>query len=143
MLMPGEEPPPDAQPVEVLIDGGVFTTWVFGVTEILGPTLPQLIDDMAHGRQDDVMASIAVANVAHAGELSWGLQNGVACSEWIPYETPENVVIEGRRSFPTFPTSVLAQAPQFPYFDEIGDAGRFRKHRRHSASPPRAPSRRW
>jgi pimeloyl-ACP methyl ester carboxylesterase len=74
---------------------------------------------MAYGRPHDVMASVAATAGLHQGDLSWGLHNGVVCSEWVPYESAGNVLKEGRRAFPGFPTSVLAQGPQFPFMTDI------------------------
>jgi hypothetical protein len=92
---------------------------VIGVTEILAPQLPALLDAMADGREHDALASIAATAGLHQGDLSWGLHNGVVCREWVPYERAGNVRKEGRRAFPNFPASVLAQAPQFPFLREL------------------------
>ncbi|MGA7490259.1 MAG: alpha/beta hydrolase, partial [Xanthobacteraceae bacterium] len=119
LLLPGEQPAADARPVEVVVDGGALVNWAIGVTEMLGPELPALLDAMARGRTHDVVASIAASTAAHQGDLSWGLHNGVVCSEWVPYERAGSVLEQGRRAFPAFPDSVLAQAPQFPFLREI------------------------
>jgi pimeloyl-ACP methyl ester carboxylesterase len=119
VLLPGEKPAPDARPVEVVVDGGALVNWAIGVTEMLGPKLPALLDDMARGRTHDVVASIAATAGLHQGDLSWGLHNGVVCSEWVPYERAGDVARQGRRAFPAFPAAVLAQAPQFPFLREI------------------------
>src|SRR5262245_3472897 len=118
VLLPGDKPAAD-RPVEVVVDGGALVNWAIGLTEILGPKLPALLDDMARGRTHDVMASVAATGDLHQGDLSWGLHNGVVCSEWVPYERADNVLRQGRRAFPAFPASVLAQAPQFPFLREI------------------------
>ena len=59
MLIPGEAPAPDARPVAVVVDGGALANWVIGVTEMLGPQLPALLDAMADGREHDVLASMS------------------------------------------------------------------------------------
>ena len=102
-----------------VVDGGALVNWVIGVTEMLGPKLPALLDAAARGQLREVMASVAAAALLHQGDLSWGLHNTVVCSEWIPYESANNVSREGRRAFPAFPASVLAQAPQFPFMREV------------------------
>jgi pimeloyl-ACP methyl ester carboxylesterase len=120
VLIPGEKPEPEAKPVEVVVDGGSLVNWLVGMTEVLGPGLPTLLDDMTRGRPHDVLASVAAVFTTHAdGDMSWGLQYGVACSEWMPYESADDIISHGRRAFPAFPTSVLAQAPQFPFQADI------------------------
>ena len=119
VLVPGKKPEPDAQPVKVVLDGGAFANWVITMTEALGTTLPALLDEIARGRTHDVMASVAAAASAQEGVMGWGLFNGVVCSEWVPYEGPDDIINQGRRAFPTFPTSVLAHAPQFPFMIDI------------------------
>ncbi|HEY1428404.1 MAG TPA: alpha/beta hydrolase [Candidatus Tumulicola sp.] len=49
------------------------------------------------------------------GVVSNGLFYGVACREWVPYESQANVVAAGRRAFPTFPVAMLAVAPNLPF----------------------------
>jgi len=118
VLLPGQPPATGAKPVDIVVDGGALATWTIGLTEALGPDLPALLDEMAQGQPEKVMASIAASASTHGGDLSWGLHNGVVCSEWVPYENPDNVMKEGRKAFPAFPDSVLAQAPQFPFMVE-------------------------
>jgi pimeloyl-ACP methyl ester carboxylesterase len=116
--LPGQAPAPDSEPVEVVVDGGSLVNWVVGLSDVLGPDLPRLLDEMANGRPEPVMASIA-AVFSQPGNLSWGLHYGVVCSEWVPYEPTDNIVVQGRRAFPTFPASVLEQAPLYPYAADV------------------------
>ena len=105
---PGQPPSPDAQPVHVVVDGGAFEITAVGLSEAFPTILPALIDQMDRGMTHDVLALYAIVGVTHEGEFSFGLQNGVICSEWVPYESPDNIVKQGRIQFPTFPDSVLA-----------------------------------
>jgi hypothetical protein len=70
VLLPGDKPAAD-RPVEVVVDGGALVNWAIGLTEILGPKLPALLDDMARGRTHDLMASVAATADLHQGDLSW------------------------------------------------------------------------
>lgn len=119
VLIPGDKPAANAKVVKVMMDGGAFANWVIGVTEMLGPQLPAILYQMSKGDTREVMASYAVTGVAHSGDYSHGLQNGVACSEWIPYGTDNIALTEEKKLFPNLPASVLAQAPQFPFMNEI------------------------
>lgn len=119
VLIPGEKPAANAKAVKVVMDGGAFANWVIGMTEMLGPQLPAILQRVSKGNTRDVLASYAVTGIAHAGDMSYGLLHGVACSEWIPYEAENIAQTEGKRMFPAFPASVLAQSPQFPSMKEI------------------------
>jgi pimeloyl-ACP methyl ester carboxylesterase len=118
VLLPGQVPASDTEPVEVVVDGGSLVNWVVGLTDVLGPDLPRLLHEITNGRPEPVMASIA-AVFSQPGNLSWGLHYGVVCSEWVPYEPTDNTLVQGRRAFPTFPASVLAQAPLYPYAADV------------------------
>jgi pimeloyl-ACP methyl ester carboxylesterase len=67
VLLPGDKPAAD-RPVDVVVDGGALVNWAIGLTEILGPKLPALLDDMARGRTHDVMASVAATADLHQGD---------------------------------------------------------------------------
>jgi pimeloyl-ACP methyl ester carboxylesterase len=115
-LIPGDRPEPGAKPSKVVLDGGAFANYIINITGAgFGAKVPRLLYQFARGNRRPVLASQAATGALHAGELSYGLQYGVICSEWIPYETPAGVLRKGRRAFPRFPTSVLAQPPQFPW----------------------------
>jgi hypothetical protein len=75
---------------------------------------------MASGKTDGVAASIAAIGFAHSTEpLSFGLHNGVTCSEWAPYEPADSVMQAGTKAFPDYPASVLSQSPQFSFLKDI------------------------
>src|SRR5208282_4264778 len=40
---------------------------------------------------------------------------GVICSEWVPYESESDVLVQGRLAFPDYLDSVLAPAVHFTY----------------------------
>ncbi|WP_259311850.1 alpha/beta hydrolase [Capillimicrobium parvum] len=115
-LIPGDKPDPGARRTKVVLDGGAFANYVINITGAgFGSKVPKLLYDFAHGRRKPVLASQAATGALHAGELSYGLQYGVICSEWIPFETKRDVLRRGRQAFPGFPRSVRAQPPQFPF----------------------------
>jgi pimeloyl-ACP methyl ester carboxylesterase len=115
-LLPGNRPPPDAKKVKVVLDGGAFANYMINITGAgLGADVPQLIHRFNRGHRGEVLRSQAATGGLHAGELSYGLQYGVICSEWVPYAPKSDVKKQGRHFFPRFPESVLAQAPQFPF----------------------------
>ena len=104
-------------PVKVVLDGGALANWL--VLMALGPpvypNVPNAIDRLAAGRPDNVAAGWASLSRQPVN----GLQNGVFCSEWVPYEPKSDLLRRGRRAFPSYPDSVLAQAPQLPFtFDD-------------------------
>ena len=115
-LIPGDEPEPGAKKVKVVMDGGAFANYMINITGAgFGTSVPALLHQFASGDRHTVLASQAGTGSLHAGELSYGLQYGVICSEWVPYEREVTVRRKGRLAFPKFPRSVLAQAPQFPF----------------------------
>jgi pimeloyl-ACP methyl ester carboxylesterase len=119
VLIPGQKPEPGAKPIDTLLDGAALANWLAGVSEVLGPDFPLLLEEMSKGKPDKVAASIAAAAFLKEGEISYGLQYGVVCTEWVPYEGANDVAEAGKRAFPAFPAQALAQAPQFPFAAEI------------------------
>lgn len=120
VLVPGDKPEAGVEPVDVVVDGAAIAYWAGGVSELFGNRLPALLYDIAGGRMDEVAASIAAIGFTHTTEpLSFGLLNGVVCSEWAPYEPADSVLAAGRQAFPGYPDSVLSQAPQFPFMKDI------------------------
>lgn len=117
VIIPGDKPPSGTKAVKVILDGGAFVNWAIGVTEMLGPELPALLEQLSKGKAHAVLASYAATGVAHAGDYSYGLLYGVVCSEWLPYQTANTVIAAGRSAFPNFPATVLAQSPQFPFME--------------------------
>jgi pimeloyl-ACP methyl ester carboxylesterase len=106
-------PTPGAPRVKVVLDGGALVNWL--VAMALGPPsypkVPNWIDQLAAGQPRNIAASWAALS-QQAGN---GLQYGVECSEWVPYERKSKLLSKGRRAFPRYPDSVLAQAPQLPF----------------------------
>jgi pimeloyl-ACP methyl ester carboxylesterase len=106
-------PTPGAAPVKVVLDGGALANWL--ILMALGPAnypnVPNWIDQLAAGHPRNIAASWAVLSQQPEG----GLQNGVVCSEWAPYQPKSDLLRDGRRAFPFYPGSVLAQAPQIPF----------------------------
>jgi pimeloyl-ACP methyl ester carboxylesterase len=105
-------PPTGGPPRNVVLDGGALVNWL--IEAALNNTLrtaPAFIDDLANGHPQQIAASWA------PGAAS-ALIYGVACSEWVPYERPSDVLRRGRRAFPSYPASVLAQPPQLPFMTE-------------------------
>jgi pimeloyl-ACP methyl ester carboxylesterase len=121
-LIPGKEPDADAEDVKTLVDGAALLNWLAGVSEVLSADIPRLIADMAKGNIKPVAASIAAVSRLKGGEVSYGLQYGVVCTEWVPYQAPDDVIASGERAFPKFPKEArgaLEQAPQFPFAADI------------------------
>jgi pimeloyl-ACP methyl ester carboxylesterase len=115
-LIPGDRPEPGAKRTKVVLDGGAFANYIINITGAgFGAKVPKLLYDFARGHERPLLASQAATGALHAGELSYGLQYGVICSEWVPFETRAGVVRRGRAAFPGFPRTVLAQPPQFPF----------------------------
>jgi pimeloyl-ACP methyl ester carboxylesterase len=119
VLIPGKKPEPDVEDVETLVDGAALINWLAGISEELGADLPRFIADMAEGKREQVAASIAAVSLLKGGEVSYGLQYGVVCTEWVPYQAPDDVIASGQRAFPKFPKDALQQAPQFPFAADI------------------------
>jgi pimeloyl-ACP methyl ester carboxylesterase len=106
-------PTPGAPRVKVMLDGGALVNWL--VLMALGPPsypkVPNWIEQLAAGRPRNIAASWAQLSPQPGN----GLQYGVECSEWVPYEPKSKLLEKGRRAFPRYPDSVLAQAPQVPF----------------------------
>jgi pimeloyl-ACP methyl ester carboxylesterase len=107
-------PAPDKPKVKVVTDGGALVNWLvqmaFETPDY--PKVPAWIDQLAHGRPQSVAAS-RVRQVTPEGIASYGLFYGVACSEWLPYESRSSMRRDAQRAFPRYPASI--QAPQFPF----------------------------
>ncbi|MET8096554.1 alpha/beta fold hydrolase [Streptomyces sp. NPDC005236] len=103
-------------PVKVTIDGGVLVTWLTSATHV-AEGVPRSIDELAHGNPQRVAEQWAGGKLSPQaiGRIAHGLEYGVFCGEWTPFETEADVIRGGRRVFPSFPRSVLANAPQLPF----------------------------
>jgi pimeloyl-ACP methyl ester carboxylesterase len=106
-------PTPGAPRTKVVLDGGALTNWLLLMAGAPPnyPVVPNWIDQLAAGRPRNIAASWATLSQ----QPTTGLQYGVVCSEWVPYERASKLLEKGRRAFPRYPDSVLAQAPQVPF----------------------------
>jgi pimeloyl-ACP methyl ester carboxylesterase len=123
--LPDQPVPTGTKAVKSIVDGGAFMGLMIAYTEVAGPIVPKTIAGIASGDkqiQREVLAAYAATKNAHAGVFSYGLLNGVVCSEWVPYEPQSAIAATGRQQFPSFPQSVLAQAPQFAWQTGICNA---------------------
>ncbi|MGA5821791.1 alpha/beta fold hydrolase [Kitasatospora sp. NPDC094028] len=104
--------PGQPAPVEVTLDGGVLVNWLTFASH-LATGVPRSIDELAHGNPQRIAEQWAGGKLSPQamGRTSYGIANGVFCSEWTPFESEADIIEGGRRAFPTFPESVLANAP--------------------------------
>jgi hypothetical protein len=107
------------EPVKVTISGGMLVQWTVSPGTHLASTVPAAIDALANGDPEPIASSWAAPrlNPAGVGILGNGLFYGVSCSEWVPFETKQDVIQTGREAFPTFPRSVHANAPNLQFMD--------------------------
>jgi pimeloyl-ACP methyl ester carboxylesterase len=103
-------------PVKVVLDGAALLTWLTSATHVAAG-VPRSIDELAHGNPRRIAEQWAGGKLSPQamGRVSHGLEYGVFCSEWTPYESQADVIRAGRRVFPSFPRSLLANAPQLPF----------------------------
>jgi pimeloyl-ACP methyl ester carboxylesterase len=114
------KPAPGLRPVKVVLDGAALVNWLVGAPGFAATGIPAAIDALAHGDSKQIAeawASAAGPDVAKF-PLGYGLNYGVFCGEWVPYERRSDVLRQGRHAFPTYPRLVLAQAPQLPFMTE-------------------------
>ncbi|MGH2938773.1 MAG: alpha/beta fold hydrolase [Solirubrobacterales bacterium] len=110
---------PGTAATKVVMDGGALADWL--VLMALGPDVyvevPSWIDQLAAGHPQNVAASWARLSQQPGN----GLQYGVVCGEWVPYQPESEMLERSHRAFPSYPDSVLAQAPQIPFsYEECG-----------------------
>ncbi|MEV6954541.1 alpha/beta hydrolase [Streptomyces sp. NPDC051183] len=108
--------PGSPDPVKVVLDGGALMNWMTTATH-MAPGVPRSLDELAHGNPQRVAEQWAASRVTPEifGRISHGLEYGVFCSEWVPYETEAESMRGAEAAFPTLPRSVLAQAPQLTF----------------------------
>ncbi|MBV9646700.1 MAG: alpha/beta hydrolase [Candidatus Eremiobacteraeota bacterium] len=106
--------------VNVKISGGMLVQWTISPGTHVAADVPASIDALAHGDPAPIASTWAAPKLdpAGIGVLGNGLFYGVACGEWVPYETEKSVVATGRRTFPMFPLSILKNAPNLPFMRE-------------------------
>ena len=106
--------------VPVKISGGMLLQWAVSPGTHVAATVPAAIYALSHGDATPIASTWAAPKLGtdSIGVFANGLFNGVACGEWVPYETEQSVVAAGRREFPTFPVSVLRNAPNLPFMRE-------------------------
>jgi pimeloyl-ACP methyl ester carboxylesterase len=105
-------------PTKVVIDGGALVNWLANMSFATEdyPHVPAWIGELADGHAENIALSIAKPVLATpAGYIGYGLTYGVICSEWVPYESESDVLLQGRLAFPDYPDSVLAPAVHFSY----------------------------
>jgi pimeloyl-ACP methyl ester carboxylesterase len=103
--------------VRVMISGGMLLQWTVSPGTHFAAKVPADIDALAHGNPEPIASTWAAPklNPAGIGVVSNGLFYGVACGEWVPYETEASVIAAGRRAFPGFPLSIYKNASQLPF----------------------------
>ena len=106
--------------VNVKISGGMLVGWAMSPGTHVAAKVPASIYALAHGDPTPIASTWAAPKLdtAGIGVFSHGLFDGVACGEWTPYESEQNVVAAGRRAFPSFPISILRDAPNLPFMRE-------------------------
>ena len=112
--------PGHAGKVNVKISGGMLVQWAVSPGTHVAAKVPASIDALAHNNPGPIASTWAAPKLdsGSIGVFSHGLFNGVACGEWVPYETAQSVAAAGRRAFPTFPASVLRDAPNLSFMRE-------------------------
>jgi|SRR5580700_8919251 pimeloyl-ACP methyl ester carboxylesterase len=112
--------PGHAGNVNVKISGGMLVQWAVSPGTHVAAKVPASVYALAHGDPTPIAATWAAPKLdtGSIGIFSNGVFNGVACGEWVPYESEQDVVAAGRRVFPTFPVSILRDAPNLPFMRE-------------------------
>lgn len=108
------------EPVKVKISGGMLVQWVASPGTHLAAQVPAALDELAHGHPDRITKLWATSRLdpKSVGVVGQGLMNTISCSEWVPFETPDQVIAAGQKFFPEFPRSVLANAPNVQFVHE-------------------------
>ena len=105
-------------PVKVVIDGGKLVNWLVDMSFATAyyPHVPEWIGELAKGHPEKIASSIAQPVLTTPeGYIGYGLTYGVICTEWVPYESESDVLMQGRLAFPDYPDSVLAPGVHFTY----------------------------
>lgn len=113
---------PQVGTVEVVLDGGALLNWMIRVSHEAA-VFPSALDELAHGRPEFIAEQWAGIRLpGTVGMFAHGLSLSVWCSEWVPYETPDEELAQGLDAFPQFPRSVLAQPPQLAFLRQACQA---------------------
>jgi pimeloyl-ACP methyl ester carboxylesterase len=106
--------------VNVMISGGMLVQWAVSPGTHFAAKVPAAVDALAHGDPAPIASTWAAPKLdtAGIGVFSHGVFNGVACGEWVPYETQKSVIESGRRAFPEFPASIWKDAPNLSFMRE-------------------------
>jgi len=102
---------------KVMISGGMLVQWTVSPGSHVAGKVPAAIDALAHGNPAPIASTWVLPKLdpAGVGVLGNGLFNGVACGEWVPYETEKSVIEAGRSAFPAFNASIWKNAPNLPF----------------------------
>ncbi|MCL6674220.1 alpha/beta fold hydrolase [Streptomyces panaciradicis] len=113
---------PQVGRVKVVLDGGALLNWMVRASHA-PETFAVGVDELAHGRPERIAQQWASAWLPGSqGMFAHGFSLSVWCSEWVPFETPQEQLAKGRQAFPELPRSVLAQAPQLPFLRQACQA---------------------
>ncbi|MEU6539606.1 alpha/beta fold hydrolase [Streptomyces sp. NPDC047000] len=113
---------PQVGRVKVVLDGGALLNWMVRASHA-PETFAVGVDELAHGHPERIAGQWAAAWLPGSqGMFAHGLSLSVWCSEWVPFETPEEQLAKGRQAFPELPRSVVAQAPQLPFLRQACQA---------------------
>ncbi|WP_190157919.1 alpha/beta fold hydrolase [Streptomyces litmocidini] len=113
---------PQVGRVKVVLDGGALLNWMVRASHA-PETFAVGVDELAHGHPERIARQWASAWLPGSqGKFAHGFSLSVWCSEWVPFETPQEQLAKGRQAFPELPRSVLAQAPQLPFLRQACQA---------------------
>ncbi|MFI0544952.1 alpha/beta fold hydrolase [Streptomyces sp. WSLK1-3] len=113
---------PQVGKVKVVLDGGALLNWLVRASHA-PDDFPSAVDELAHGHPGRIAEQWASAWIPGSqGMFAHGFSLSVWCSEWVPFETPDEQLAKGQRAFPELPRSVLAQAPQLPFLRQACQA---------------------
>ncbi|MER8006824.1 alpha/beta fold hydrolase [Streptomyces sp. NPDC094149] len=113
---------PQVGRVKVVLDGGALLNWMVRASHA-SETFAVGVDELAHGHPERIAQQWASAWLPGSqGMFAHGFSLSVWCSEWVPFETPQEQLAKGQQAFPELPRSVLAQAPQLPFLRQACQA---------------------
>lgn len=107
--------------VRVVLDGGALVNWLGSVPDpvVAIPSIASAIGELVKGQPTQIARSrAALADPSAIGTVGYGLMYGVICSEWVPFESPSQILTQGLLAFPNYPQSVLSLAPGLPFMTE-------------------------